>query len=139
MQFDIINGNESLSNNALLGGNRLAANHQSQAHHEAALNRFTKGKIYPSTPAGLLKRQIDIAKGKAYEKSLPQYWDDKYPRRPITQSSSWIQGLNYNPDSKVGTIKIGNKYYPKHMTDYDSTQFVNAPSIGKLVHQKYMS
>lgn len=138
MQFNIINGNESLSNNALLGGNRLAANHQSPAHHEAALNKYMGTAKFDRTPMGLLKRQIAIMKGKAYEKSLPQYWDDKYPRRPITQSSSWIQGLNYNPKSKVGTIKIGNKYYPKHMTDYDSAQFVNAPSIGKLVHQRYM-
>ena len=137
MQFDIINGSSSYSDNALKSGNRLAANHQSPAHHAEALNKFTKGKIYTG-PAGLLKRQIDIMKGKAYEKSLPQYWDDKYPRRPITQSSSWIQSLNYNPNSKVGTIKIGNKYYPKHMTDYDAAQFVNAPSIGKLVHQKYL-
>lgn len=137
MQFDITHG-DGFGNNALLGGDRLAANHQSQAHHDAALNRYTKGKIYPRTPVGLLKRQIDVMKGKAYEKSLPQYWDDKYPRRPINQSSSWIQGLNYNPTSKIGTIKIGNKYYPKHMTDYDAAQFVNAPSIGKLVHQKYL-
>ena len=138
MQFDIINGDQSFSNNALKSGNRLAANHQSPAHHAAALNKFTNGKIYARTPVGLLKRQIDIMKGKAYEKSLPQYWDDKYPRRPITQSSSWIQSLNYNPNSKVGTIRYGNKDHSKYMTDYDSAQFVNAPSIGKLVHQKYM-
>lgn len=137
MQFDIIHG-KGLGNNALLGGDRLAANHQSQAHHDAALNRYTKGKIYPRTPVGLLKRQIDVMKGKAYEKSLPQYWDDKYPRRPINQSSSWIQGLNYNPKSKIGTIKYGDKYHTKYMTDYDAAQFVNAPSIGKLVHQKYL-
>ena len=139
MLFQIINGSPALSNNALKGGNRLAANHQSPEHHAAALNRFTNGKIYGSTPVGLLKRQIDIMKGKAYEKSLPQYWDDKYPRRPITQSSSWIQSLNYNPKSNVGTIRYGNKDHSKYMTDYDSAQFVNAPSIGKLVHQKYMS
>ena len=138
MQFDIINGEPVYSNNALKGGDRLAANRQSLAEHDLALNRFTKGKIYGRTPVGLLKRQIDIMKGKAYEKSLPRFWDDKYPRRPITQSSSWIQGLNYNPTSKVGTIRYGNKDHSKYMTDYDSAQFVNAPSIGKLVHQKYM-
>jgi hypothetical protein len=138
MQFDIINGSTSYSDNALKSGNRLAANHQSPAHHAAALNKYIGTAKFDRTPMGLLKRQIDVMKGKAYEKSLPQYWDDKYPRRPITQSSSWIQSLNYNPTSKVGTIRYGNKDHSKYMTDYDSAQFVNAPSIGKLVHQKYM-
>jgi len=137
MLFQIIHG-DGWGNNAGKSGNRFATERQTPAEHNEALNRYTNGKIYTRTPVGLLKRQIDIMKGKAYEKALPKYWNDKFPRRPITQSSGWIQSLNYNPNTNIGSIRYGNKDHSHYMTPYEAAQLVNAPSIGKMVHQKYM-
>ena len=137
MLFQIIHG-DGWSNNAGKSGNEAARERQSQAEHDEALNYYTRNKTYSPTQVGLLRRQIDIIKGKAKEKLLPKYWDDKYPRRPITQSSGWIKSLDYNPRTNIGSIRYGNTQRSHYMTPYEAAQLVNAPSIGKIVHQKYM-
>lgn len=123
--------------NALKSGDRLATQRQTQAEHNKLLDirslpEYTAVMALPPGPQRIMAIKALNAKAQLMEKEYPKYWNDEYPRRPITQSSSFIGDVGYDPYSKVMTVEVGNtsKAYPSQSPN-DVAHFVNAPSIGK--------
>ena len=123
--------------NALKSGDRLATERQTQAEHNKLLNisSLPEYKAVISMPPGL-QRVMAIralnAKAQLMEKEFPKYWNDEYPRRPITQSSSFIGDVNYDPYSQVMNLEVGNRTYSyPSQSPNDVANFLNSNSLGR--------
>lgn len=122
--------------NALKSGDRLATQRQTQAEHNKLLDIRTMPEYTAvmSMPPGP-QRQIAIralnAKAQLREREYAKYWNDEYPRRPITQSSSFIGDVSYDPYSQVMNVEVGNRTYsyPSQRPE-DVANFVNSNSLG---------
>lgn len=79
---------------------------QTLAEHIAALRRYVRPGMNPAQMKEALRR------GKEYEQSLPQWWDDDRPRKNFTPSSSAVSGIRITPDNKI-QIRFGKgtKWY----------------------------
>ena len=106
MHFDVMSGIPSLAGNALKGGDRTAA-------EDLALNALK---------AEAMRREAD----------LPKYWNDQYPRRPITQSSSWISGIEYDPVTNYAQMQTrdGKTYGYGGIDPTQMANILNSQSIG---------
>lgn len=123
--------------NALKSGDRLATQRQTQAEHNKLLDirslpEYTAVMAMPPGPQRVMAIRALNAKAQLMEKEFPKYWNDEYPRRPITQSSSFIGDVNYDPYSQVMNLEVGNRTYsypsqsPKNVSD-----FLNSTSLGR--------
>lgn len=126
--------------NALKSGDRRAAERQSQSEHDKLLDirslpEYQAVMSMPQGPQRVMALRALNAKAQLMEKEYPKYWNDEYPRRTISQSSSWIGDVNYDPQSKVMIVDMGNnsQAYPNQSPE-DVANFVNANSIGKYWH-----
>lgn len=123
--------------NALKSGDRLASQRQTQAEHNKLLDirslpEYTAVMSMPPGPQRVMAIKALNAKAQLMEKEYPKYLNDEYPRRPITQSSSFIGDVNYDPYSQVMNLEVGNRTYSyPSQSPNDVANFVNAPSIGK--------
>ena len=123
--------------NTLKSGDRLATQRQTQAEHNKLLDirslpEYTAVMSMPPGPQRVMAIKALNAKAQLMEKEYPKYWNDEYPRRPITQSSSFIGDVSYDPYSQVMNIEVGNRTYSyPSQSPNDVANFVNAPSIGK--------
>lgn len=141
MHFSIITG-KSLGNNALKSGDREAVNRQSEIEHTEALDVRNQPGYYTvaAMPDGPQKRYLmSLLEQQAmeHEASLPQYWNDEVPRRQISQSSSWINGINYDPNTKMVTILTGGRSYALPAQEpYQVSDMVNSSSIGQAFNKK---
>lgn len=122
--------------NALKSGDRLATQRQTQAEHNKLLDIRTMPEYQAvmSMPPGP-QRQMAIralnAKAQLMEKEYPKYWNDEYPRRPITQSSSFIGDVSYDPYSQVMNLEVGNRTYSyPSQSPNDVANFINSNSLG---------
>lgn len=79
---------------------------QTLAEHVAALRRYVRPGMNPAQMKEALRR------GKEYEQSLPQWWDDDRPRKNFTPSSSAVSGIRITPDNRI-QIRFGkgSKWY----------------------------
>lgn len=126
----------SLAHNALKSGDRRAVQKQTDTEHRkllqptpAELKRIAAAK----GPAKVALKAAAKERAKAKEKRYPKYWvDDKVPRRTVTQSSSWIREVSYNPRNNLANFYIKNCTKPmrRHVTPQVLTKILNAPSIG---------
>lgn len=123
--------------NALKSGDRLATQRQTQAEHNKLLDisSLPEYKVVMSMPPGpqrVMAIRALNAKAQLMEKEYPKYWNDEYPRRPITQSSSFIGDVNYDPYSQVMNVEVGNRTYsyPSQSTN-DVSDFLNSNSLGR--------
>ena len=123
--------------NALKSGDRLATERQSQQEHNRLLDitslpEYQVVMYMPPGPQRIMAIRALNAKAQLMEKEYPKYWNDKYPRRPIVQSSSFIGDVNYDPYSQVMNVEVGNRTYsypsqsPKNVSD-----FLNSNSLGR--------
>ena len=123
--------------NALKSGDRLATQRQTQAEHNklldiSSLPEYKVVMAMPPGPQRVMAIRALNAKAQLMEKEFPKYWNDEYPRRPITQSSSFIGDVNYDPYSQVMNVEVGNRTYsypsqsPKNVSD-----FLNCNSLGR--------
>lgn len=137
MHFEVMSGIPSLAGNALKGGDRTAAERQTQFEHDSILDE----KNLPEYPAVLMMPagpQRDLAlnalKAEAMrrEAELPKYWNDQYPRRPITQSSSWISGIEYDPVTNYAQMQTrdGKSYGYGGIDPTQMANIINSQSIG---------
>lgn len=137
MHFDVMSGISSLAGNALKGGDRTAAERQTAFEHDSILDE----KNLPEYPAVLMMPagpQRDLAlnalKAEAMrrEADLPKYWNDQYPRRPITQSSSWISGIEYDPVTNYAQMQTrdGKTYGYGGIDPTQMANIINSQSIG---------
>lgn len=137
MHFDVMSGIPSLAGNALKGGDRTAAERQTQFEHDSILDE----KNLPEYPAVLMmpagpQRDLALnalrAEAMRREADLPKYWNDQYPRRPITQSSSWISGIDYDPVTKYAQMQTrdGKTYGYGGIDPTQMANIINSQSIG---------
>lgn len=123
--------------NALKSGDRLATQRQTQAEHNKLLDIRTlpEYQVVMSMPPGpqrVMAIRALNAKAQLMEKSSPKYWNDEYPRRPITQSSSFIGDVNYDPYSQVMNLEVGNRTYSyPSQSPNDVANFINSNSLGR--------
>jgi hypothetical protein len=79
---------------------------QTLLEHVNALRRYVRPGMNPAQMKEALRR------GKEYEQSLPQWWDDDRPRKNFTPSSSAVSGIRITPDNRI-QIRFGkgSKWY----------------------------
>ena len=123
--------------NALKSGDRLATERQTQAEHNklldiSSLPEYKVVMAMPPGPQRVMAIRALNAKAQLMEKESPKYWNDEYPRRPITQSSSFIGDVNYDPYSQVMNVEVGNRTYsyPSQRPN-DVANFLNSNSLGR--------
>ena len=122
--------------NALKSGDRLATQRQTQAEHNklldiSSLPEYQAVMSIPPGPQRVMAIRALNAKAQLMEKEYPKYWNDEYPRRPITQSSSFIGDVNYDPYSQVMNIEVGNRTYSyPSQSPNDVANFLNSNSLG---------
>ena len=122
--------------NALKSGDRLATQRQTQAEHNKLLDirslpEYTAVMSMPPGPQRQMAIRALNAKAQLMEKEFPKYWNDEYPRRPITQSSSFIGDVNYDPYSQVMNLEVGNRTYSyPSQSPNDVANFLNSNSLG---------
>lgn len=122
MKFQIGQG----TRNALLNRSMSdAAYRQSQLEHKQALDKFVKPGMNPA------QQLIAKQEGELYEKSLPKYWNDNTPRRPLNPSSSFIEQVETYPGLGMTRIQIGGRSYIYPMTSDEVGRMVTADSIGQ--------
>lgn len=123
--------------NALKSGDRLATQRQTQAEHNKLLDirslpEYTAVMSMPPGPQRAMAIRALNAKAQLLEKEFPKYWNDEYPRRPITQSSSFIGDVNYEPYSQVMNVEVGNRIYSyPSQSPNDVANFLNSNSLGR--------
>lgn len=133
MIFDILTG-AGLSNNALKSGDRQATFRQTPYEHEQLLDEtnlpgYREAMMLPG-PQRLMAIQQLRAQAALREAESPKYWDDDYPRRDISQSSSWVGDIDYDPYSNIMQVQLGNKVYTYSKTPDQVAEIINSPSIG---------
>lgn len=123
--------------NALKSGDRLATQRQTQAEHNKLLDirslpEYQVVMAMPPGPQRVMAIRALNAKSQLMEKESPKYWNDEYPRRPITQSSSFIGDVNYDPYSQVMNVEVGNRTYSyPSQSPNDVANFLNSNSLGR--------
>lgn len=123
--------------NALKSGDRLATQRQTQAEHNklldiSSLPEYQVVMAMPPGPQRVMAIRALNAKAQLMEKEYPKYWNDEYPRRPITQSSSFIGDVNYDPYSQVINVEVGNRTYSyPSQSPNDVANFLNSNSLGR--------
>lgn len=122
--------------NALKSGDRLATQRQTQAEHNKLLDirslpEYTAVMSMPPGPQRQMAIRALNAKAQLMEKEYPKYWNDEYPRRAITQSSSWVGNIDYDPYSQVMNLEVGNRTYSyPSQSPNDVANFLNSNSLG---------
>lgn len=122
--------------NALKSGDRLATQRQTQAEHNKLLDirslpEYTAVMSMPPGPQRQMAIRALNAKAQLIEKEFPKYWNDEYPRRSISQSSSFIGDVNYDPYSQVMNLEVGNRTYSyPSQSPNDVANFLNSNSLG---------
>ena len=142
MKFTVNSGNKSYSDNSLKNGNRLATYRQTKKEHDDLLDisNLPDYPFYMAMPEGPQKEEFKkylVVQAIQREKDSPKYWDDKEPRLPITQSSSWVGDIDFNPETNLITVALGDKGTTKTVygTADDAADWVNAQSIGKKANK----
>ena len=122
--------------NALKSGDRLATQRQTQAEHNKLLDirslpEYTAVMSMPPGPQRQMAIRALNAKAQLIEKEFPKYWNDEYPRRSISQSSSFIGDVNYDPYSQVMNLEVGNRTYSyPSQSPNNVANFLNSNSLG---------
>lgn len=139
MLFNVLTS-QGGTGNALKSGDRLATERQSQSEHDKLLDisSLPEYQMVMSMPPGP-QRDMAIkalnAEAQLMEKESPKYWNDEYPRRPISQSSSWVGNVQYDPSSQVMNIQLGNKTYSyPNVTPEGAARFLNSDSLGRFLN-----
>ena len=138
MKFTVNTGNPSFSDNALKRGDRLATYRQTQQEHDDLLDISTLPDypFYELMKDGPEKEEFKnylVVQAIQREKDNPKYWDDEEPRKPISQSSSWVGDIDFNPETNLITVALGDKGTTKTIygNGDDAADWVNAQSIGQ--------
>lgn len=126
--------------NALKSGDRRATERQTKLEHDdlldiSSLPEYQAVMAMPPGPQRDMAIKALNAEAQLMEKGYPKYWDDEYPRRAISQSSSWVGNVDYDPVSKVMNIQLGNKTYSyPNVSPEGAARFLNSDSLGKFLN-----
>ena len=144
IMFRVLTG-EGLGDNAALGGERAAVQRQTESEHIRLLDPATNpetSRDYAQAlmlpyPQRLMAIEALKKRAELYERSIPEYWDDMVPRRNVSQSSSWVGDVRYDPASKIAYINLGGNWfsYP-NVTPDGMARFLNSDSLGRFLNAK---
>ena len=139
IHFDVMTG-AGLGNNALIGGVRDAVERQTPYEHEALLDVTTLPdyqRIMSTNPSAIAMFMPSlIAQAELREAEYPKYWDDSVPRRDVTQSSSFIGPMDYDPYSNMAMVQLNNRMYPYVGIDpVRMAEWLNYPSMGQYYNR----
>lgn len=139
IHFDVMTG-AGLGNNALIGGVREAVERQTPYEHEALLDVTTLPdyqRIMTTNPSALAMFMPSlIAQAELREAEYPKYWDDSVPRRDVTQSSSFVGQMDYDPYSNMAMVQLNNRVYPYvGMDPVRMAEWLNYPSMGQYYNR----
>ena len=146
MQFTVMTGEKWLAGNALKSGDRNATRMQSKEEHSRLIDPKLQPeyrlieKMPPGPQKAAALNALD-AKCKMREAGEVKYWtNDKRPRRPIAQSSSWVGDINFDPERNMITIALGDKGTTKTIygNEKEAANLVNAESIGRYVNRNIL-
>lgn len=142
MLFEVLTGS-GLGGNAAMSGNRNATKMQTEQEHMDLLDirnqpGYEAWKAMPPGPAksaALMQLRLNAEE---WEKAQPQYWkEDNLPRRSITQSSSYIGNIQYEPRTNTANIQMGNKIYQyPNVTPDGMYRFLNSNMEDYLKQRK---
>ena len=138
--FNVLTANSG-TGNASKSGNRLATERQTPIEHADLLDiRTLPGYDTAMKAPKILRSPLLYALQKAAnmrERHFPKYWDDKVPRRAISQSSSWVGNVQYDPDTQTALIDLGGKLYSyPGVTPEGLSHLLNSGSLGKFLNSK---
>lgn len=68
------------------------------------------------------------------EKSLKFYKDDVTPRKNVRAHSSWIKGIQFDPNKNLVNVNMNGKYYTYSATPQQLAEFMQYGSLGKAVN-----
>ena len=146
MQFTVMTGEKWLAGNALKSGDRNATRMQSKEEHARLIDpkQQPEYRLIEKMPPGPQKTaalNALEAKCKMREAGEVKYWtNDKRPRRPIAQSSSWVGDINFDPERNMITIALGDKGTSKTIygNEREAADIVNAEDIGRYVNRNIL-
>lgn len=146
MQFTVMTGEKWLAENALKCGDRNATRMQSKEEHARLIDPKLRPEYrliekMPPGPQKVAALNALNAKCKLREAGEVKYWtNDKRPRRPIAQSSSWVGDINFDPERNMITIALDDKGTSKTIygNERDAADLVNAESIGRYVNRNIL-
>ena len=139
MLFNVLTG-KSLTSNAMKSGDRNATRRQTKEEHDALLDIRTLPEYkailaMPPGPQKSLAIAALNAEAELREREYAKYWDDQYPRRNISQSSSWVGPVEYDPKTQIMTVQLGDKAYTyPNVTPDGVAKFINSGSLGKFLN-----
>lgn len=134
IHFDVMTG-KGMGHNALMSGDRTAAERQTPLQHEelldiSSLPDYPAFLAMPPGPQKSLVYNALVAQAELRERENPRYWNDANPRKNITQSSSFIGNIDYEPNTNMAMVQMGNKVYPYSGIDpVKMAEWLNSPSM----------
>lgn len=134
IHFDVMTG-RGLGHNAMLSGDRKAAERQSLNEHESLLDittlpDYAKVMAMPPGPARAAAMQMLQAQAELREQEYPRYWNDTVPRRNISQSSSFIGPIDYDQNTNLAAVQMGDKVYMyPNLDPVRMSEWLNSPSM----------
>lgn len=134
IHFDVMTG-KGLGHNALMSGERKAVERQTPLQHEelldiSSLPDYPAFVAMPPGPQKSLMYNALVAQAELRERENPRYWEDSIPRRNVTQSSSFIGPVDYEPSTGMAMVQLGNKVYPYSGLDpVKMAEWLNSPSM----------
>ena len=140
MLFNVLRST-GLGSNNLKSGEPRARYRQTEAEHLEALDpkNTEEWRMAQLAPNPLVKAQLEamaVNRAKMREQELPEYWDDELPRRQVSQSSSWVGDVQYDPYTQNMTVMLGkkSKSYPG-VTPTRVAEILASSSIGKEIEK----
>ena len=135
MLYTVLSG-KGLGGNILKGGDRKAAERQTKEEHDDLLDiknlpGYSRFLAMPPGPAKTLALKALEMEAEERERTNPKWWMDERPRREITQSDSFINGVSVDPNSGMGSVQIRDRIYMYPMTTQQATDMVNSDSLGQ--------
>lgn len=143
IRFDVMTG-RGLGNNTLMSGDRKATERQTPLEHEELLDITTLPDYptflaMPPGPQKSLMYNALMAQAELREQEDPRYWNDTMPRRNITQSSSFIGPIDYDQNSNLATVQLGDRLYVYPLDNQQMSEWLNSPMeryyIDRIKHQ----
>lgn len=128
--------------NALKSGDRRATERQTKSEHDdlldiSSLPEYQAVMAMPPGPQRDMAIRALNAEAQLMEKGYPKYWEDEYPRRTISQSSSWVGNVDYDPNTNTMNVDLGGKIYTyPDVTPDGLARFLNSGSLGTFLNNK---
>ena len=141
MLFNVLTG-KGLTHNSMKSGDRRATERQTNEEHDKLLDirtlpSYRNVLAMPPSPQKSIAIAALNAEAAIREREYAKYWNDRLPRRNISQSSSWVGNVQYDPDTQTALIDLGGKLYTyPGVTPDGLARMLNSGSLGRFLNSK---